>query len=329
MTLLTVDHLRIGVGKAKEPPLAVSGVSLSVAAGTAVALIGESGAGKSLTSMAIAGLLPSGVRITGGTVTLNGSPIHYANQREMRRIRGRQIGVVFQEPMSSLNPTMTVGDQIAEAARLGLGLGRSDARRHALDLLDKVGIANPTRRIDEYPHRLSGGMRQRVMIAIAIACNPCLLIADEPTTALDVTVQAQILDLLRSLQADLGMAILFVTHDLAVVSEFCERVNVMYAGEIVETGETRAVLGSPTHPYTSLLLKSMPNLGQRKTVLPVINGTVPHVGEMPAGCRFQPRCPYGNAGCEVAPSLDVVTNDRLTRCRRVLDGTLSLTELNL
>ena len=273
----------------------VSDVSVSVAAGETVALVGESGCGKSVTALAVLGLLDRTGRIVKGEVRLNGQSLTGLSEVELQALRGRRIGMIFQEPMTSLNPVFTVGDQICEVLRRHLRLDAAAARAEALRLLQKVGIPAPEQRIDQYPHELSGGMKQRVMIAIAIACKPDLLIADEPTTALDVTIQAQILRLLQELQREMGMAILLITHNLGVVAHFAQRVVVMYAGQIDEQAETRALFRKPLHPYTRALLNSLPRPGGQR--LESIRGTVPAPNAYPTGCRFCTRCPEVLAHC--------------------------------
>jgi oligopeptide/dipeptide ABC transporter ATP-binding protein len=290
--LLDVQDLTVALreGGGREVAL-VDRVSFSVAPGEAVALVGESGCGKSVTARALMRLLPDPpTRIAGGRVLFEGRDLAALPDREMRRLRGDRLAMVFQEPMTSLNPALTVGYQIAEAVRLHRPASRRQAEARALDLLRLVGVGAPERRLRQHPHELSGGLRQRVMIAIALACDPDLLIADEPTTALDVTVQAQILDLLASLRERLGMALLLITHDLGVVAEACERVLVMYAGRIVEAAGVAALFARPRHPYTAGLLAATPRLEPTAGRLPSIPGTVPPPGRRPPGCPFQDRC---------------------------------------
>ncbi len=277
---------------------AVDGVSLDVRAGETLAVVGESGSGKSVTSLSILRLVaqPPG-RYAGGEIRFRGKNLLALTEAEMRRIRGAQISMIFQEPMTSLNPVHTCGAQIEEVLRLHEGLSRADARARAIDMLRKVGIPSPEQRVDEYPHQMSGGMRQRVMIAMALACRPALLIADEPTTALDVTIQAQILELLRDLQRELGMAVLLITHDLGVVAEVADRVAVMYAGQVVEYGAVRDLFRGTAHPYTAGLLASRPRLGGARERLRTIPGQVPDPADFPPGCRFHPRCPIAQARC--------------------------------
>jgi oligopeptide/dipeptide ABC transporter ATP-binding protein len=278
---------------------AVDGVSFDVPEKGTLGIVGESGCGKSVTSLSIMRLVPSPPgSIDSGQVLFEGKDLLQLSEREMRKLRGNQISMIFQEPMTSLNPVYSVGAQIMEAVRLHQKRSRTQARDRAVEMLQLVGIPSPERRVDSYPHELSGGMRQRVMIAMALACQPRVLIADEPTTALDVTIQAQVLDLLRKLQGLLGMSVVLITHDLGVVAEFAERVVVMYAGRVVEEGPVADVFRHPRHPYTQGLLKSLPpfgtsaDLATRPRRLPTIEGVVPDMRALPVGCRFQDRCPY-------------------------------------
>jgi oligopeptide/dipeptide ABC transporter ATP-binding protein len=297
---------------------AVDGVSFELNAGETLALVGESGSGKSVTSLSILRLVqaPQG-RIVGGEVRFRGRDLLKLSDAEMRSVRGREISMIFQEPMTSLNPVFTCGDQIAEVLELHQRLPRAQARAQAIEQLRLVGIPAPEQRVDEYPHQLSGGMRQRVMIAMALACRPAVLIADEPTTALDVTIQAQILELLGRLQGELGMAVLLITHDLGVVAENADRVAVMYAGQIVEYADVRALFARPLHPYTAGLLASLPRLGQSRERLRVIPGQVPDPADFPAGCRFHPRCPLAQERCRrEVPELLATGDGRTVRCWR-------------
>ncbi len=303
---------------------AVDGVSLTVERGGVVGLVGESGSGKSMTALSILGLLPPAARVAGGQVLFddqlnNRSIIDLValDERRLRRLRGSRIAMIFQEPMTSLNPVFTVGDQVGEPLRIHRGLGRRAALDEAVRLLELVGIADPRRRAGEYPHQLSGGMRQRVMIAMALACGPDLLIADEPTTALDVTIQAQILELLSRLRKELGMAMLLITHDLAVVAETCDEVVVMYAGQVVERAAASSLLTAPRHPYTSGLLRAVPrgdgsSHGGRLAEIP---GMVPSLDALPAGCRFADRCDRVEARCRSElPALVEIAPGHLARC---------------
>ena len=270
---------------------AVDNISFSVRKGEALALVGESGCGKSVTAMSIMRLVAPPGRITGGEIRFKGRNLADLPEKEMRKVRGDDIAMVFQEPMTSLNPVFKVGDQIAEAVRIHRKVSKKEARKQAADMLELVAIPDPQKRLDDYPHQLSGGMRQRVMIAIALSCDPELLIADEPTTALDVTIQAQIMELLGSLQKRLGLAILLITHDLGVVAEFCERVIVMYTGRIVEEALVKDLFANPAHPYTRGLLASLPSRSTEGKRLQTITGMVPSITNLPSGCKFNPRCP--------------------------------------
>jgi peptide/nickel transport system ATP-binding protein len=294
---------------------AVDAVDLAVANGATLGLVGESGCGKSVTSLAIMGLLPRHAEIT-GSIRFEGIDLLKIPD-EIFNLRGDRLAMIFQEPMTSLNPSFTIGDQIIETILRHRGGTRTAARRRAIDLLRRVHIASPERRIDEYPHKLSGGMRQRVMIAMALACDPRLLIADEPTTALDVTLQAQILDLMRELKAESGAAIILITHDLGVVAEICDEVAVMYAGEIVERASVDELFENPQHPYTVGLLGSIPRLGRRTSHLATIEGIVPNMAEPPPGCRFAARCPFAKSACVAAPPpLVNVSPGHWSRCVR-------------
>jgi oligopeptide/dipeptide ABC transporter ATP-binding protein len=297
-SLLTVEGLRVAFGPPEREQVAVDGVSFDLAPGEVIGIVGESGSGKSLTALSILKLVPNPPgRIAAGRIVFRGKDLVPLGERAMNEIRGRDIAMIFQEPMTALNPVFTVGEQIAETLRVHEGIGRQAARGRAQDLLKRVGISNPAQRLDQYPHELSGGMRQRVMIAMALACRPQLLIADEPTTALDVTIQAQILALLRDLQRELGMAVVLITHDLGVIAQVVDRVAVMYAGRIVEEGPVAAVFERPSHPYTRLLLESIPSLDHEQDRLPSIPGMVPGLSQLPPGCRFHPRCPQARPAC--------------------------------
>ena len=280
---------------------AVDAVDLDVPNGSTLGLVGESGCGKSVTSLAIMGLLPKQSAEITGSIRFDGLDLLNVPDQTLRDLRGNRLAMIFQEPMTSLNPSFTIGDQIVETILRHRGGTRSAARRRAIELLRRVHIPSPERRIDEYPHKLSGGMRQRVMIAMALACDPQLLIADEPTTALDVTLQAQILDLMRELKAQSGAAIILITHDLGVVAEVCDEVAVMYAGEIVERASVDELFANPQHPYTVGLLGSIPRLGRRTSHLATIEGMVPNMARPPSGCRFAARCPFAKAACVAAP----------------------------
>jgi oligopeptide/dipeptide ABC transporter ATP-binding protein len=306
---------------------AVDGVSYAIGARETLAVVGESGSGKSVTALSILRLVadPPG-RIVAGKILFKDRDLVPLPQNEMRKIRGKEISMIFQEPMTSLNPVYTCGEQIIEAIVLHEDVDRKTARGRAIEMLRLVGIPSPEQRVDEYPHQMSGGMRQRVMIAMALACRPAILIADEPTTALDVTIQAQILDLLKRLQQELGMAVLLITHDLGVVAETADRVAVMYAGQVVEYCDAPAAFQRTLHPYTAGLLASLPRLGDRRATLRVIPGNVPNPARFPAGCRFHPRCPVAQDRCrtEVPPILTFDGNhqSRCWRADEIAAGTL-------
>jgi oligopeptide/dipeptide ABC transporter ATP-binding protein len=324
--LLEVRNLRTefrtGVGVVR----AVDGVSYSVDPGETVAVVGESGSGKSVCALSILRLIPDPPgRVVGGEVMFNGRDLMKLSDAEMREVRGGEIGMVFQEPMTSLNPVLTIGRQITEMIEQHRGAERAAAEKRALELLGLVGIADAARRLKQYPHQLSGGMRQRVMIAIAIACDPKLIIADEPTTALDVTIQAQILELMQSLTRRLGVALIVITHNLGIVARYAHRVNVMYAGRIVESGSAAAIYHAPHHPYTMALLKSVPRLDQpRQARLDPIDGQPPDLTLLDRGCAFRPRCRFAVAACaESVPSLDPVGDgDHLAACFRSREALL-------
>ena len=301
MALLEVDNLQTHFRTPDGVNRAVDGISFAVEAGETVAIVGESGCGKSVTANSILRLVPQPPGIIGGAIRFQGRDLLKLSERAMREVRGNDISMIFQEPMTSLNPVLTIGRQIAEPLRLHQGLSRESVEQRVVEMLGLVGIAEPRRRTREYPHQLSGGMRQRVMIAIALACRPKLLIADEPTTALDVTLQAQILELMRELKAESGAAIILITHDLGVVAEVCDEVAVMYAGEIVERADVDDLFASPQHPYTVGLLGSIPRLDRRATHLATIEGMVPNMTNPPAGCRFAARCPFVDDACRAAP----------------------------
>jgi peptide/nickel transport system ATP-binding protein len=296
---------------------AVDQVDLTVANGATLGLVGESGCGKSVTSLAIMGLLPKRSAEVTGTIRFDGFDLLEVPDETLRDLRGNRLAMIFQEPMTSLNPSFTIGDQIMEVILRHRGGSRRQARERAIALLRRVHIPSPEKRIDEYPHKLSGGMRQRVMIAMALACDPRLLIADEPTTALDVTLQAQILDLMRELKAASGAAIILITHDLGVVAEVCDEVAVMYAGEIVERAPVDELFAAPQHPYTVGLLGSIPRLDRRSSHLATIEGMVPNMTSPPSGCRFAARCPFAADACIAAPPPFVaVSPSHWSRCIR-------------
>ncbi len=321
MALLEVRDLVVSFHTDAGVIRAVDGVSFEVPRGKTVGLVGESGCGKSVTSLSIMGLLPVPPgRIERGSIRFDGQELVGLPERELRSLRGRKIGMIFQEPMTALNPVFTVGMQVMEAVRAHAKLSRGAARARAVDLFTRVGIPAPEERIEAYPHQLSGGMRQRVMIAIALASAPELLIADEPTTALDVTIQAQILDLLASLQRDLGMSMLLITHDLGVVAEQAHEVVVMYAGKVVERAGAKELFASPQHPYTRGLLRSVPGYAGNagKSRLPTIPGVVPDLARLPVGCRFQDRCSEVHDRCKrEEPALIVLAGGRASACHLV------------
>ncbi len=297
---------------------AVDGVSLEVRRGQTLGIVGESGCGKSMLSLSVMRLVPSPGRVTAGQVLFDGVDLRTLTPRAMRDIRGNRIAMIFQEPMTSLNPVFTIGDQITEAMRAhDRSQPAATMRKRAVEALDRVRIPGAARRLDDYPHQMSGGMRQRVMIAMALACSPDLLIADEPTTALDVTVQAQILDLLRELQAQSGMAIILITHDLGVVAEMADEVAVMYAGRVVERSGGAAIFDDPQHPYTLGLLGSIPKIEEERDRLLAIEGTVPPPFDLPAGCRFHPRCVFAAPQCtETEPALRMLEPGHSAACLR-------------
>ncbi len=300
---------------------AVDEVSFSLNKGETIGIVGESGCGKSITSLSVMRLIPDPPgKIVGGDIMFEGENILEKSEAEMRHIRGNEISMIFQEPMTSLNPVFTVGHQIMEAVILHQGVGKKEARSKTIDMLRLVGISSPERRIDEYPHQMSGGMRQRVMIAMALSCSPKLLIADEPTTALDVTIQAQILDLMLKLKEDFGTAIMLITHDLGVIAETVEKVVVMYAGKIVESADVVSIFKTPAHPYTVGLLGSIPKVNEDREKLQVIEGVVPNPFSMPSGCRFHPRCAHARDICmERQPHLIEIENGHQVSCWKSLD----------
>jgi oligopeptide/dipeptide ABC transporter ATP-binding protein len=313
--LLAVEGLTVTIG---GTPV-VDGVTFDVARGEILAVVGESGCGKSLTALSVLRLLPRAARITAGRVLFEGTDLAGLHEERMLKLRGDRLSVIFQEPIASLNPLMRVGAQVAEVLRLHRGMTGTEAEREAIAMLRRVGIPDPERRAAQYPFELSGGMCQRVMIAAALVCQPALLIADEPTTALDVTIQAQILDLMKTLRAEAGTTIILITHDVGVVAEMADRVAVMYGGRIVETGPVETIFRDPAHPYTRLLLATVPRLdGARKTVLRTIEGMVPDVHSWPEGCRFRSRCPLADAVCaQVPPLAPVAGAAHLSACWHV------------
>ena len=318
LPLLRLEDLRTHFFTDDGVVRAVDGVSFEVREGETLAVVGESGSGKSVTSLSILRLVPEPPgRIVGGSIRFKGRELLKLPLAEMRAIRGKEISMIFQEPMTSLNPVYTCGEQIMEALVLHEKLDRKAARARTIEMLKLVGISSPEQRVDEYPHQMSGGMRQRVMIAMALACKPSMLIADEPTTALDVTIQAQILELLKHLQDVLGMAVLLITHDLGVVAETADRVAVMYAGQVVEYCDVNAAFKRTLHPYTAGLLDALPRLGVKQESLRVIPGNVPDPPRFPSGCRFHPRCPVAQQRCrESEPPVLTFDGDHQARCWR-------------
>jgi len=310
-SLLEIRDLRTYFASERGEVRAVDGVDLSLERGKTLGIVGESGCGKSVTALSVMGLVPQPPgRIANGEIVLDGEDLRKAPERRMRDLRGDKLSMIFQEPMTSLNPAFPVGDQIAEALLRHKKLSGKEANDKAIDMLRKVRIPSPELRARDYPHQLSGGMRQRVMIAMALACNPQLLIADEPTTALDVTIQAQILDLMRTLRAELGTAIILITHDLGVIAELADDVAVMYAGKVVERCAVERLFSEPQHPYTVGLLGSIPRLHLEQKRLSAIEGIVPDAAAFPAGCRFHPRCPFAVERCrnEIPPLMEISPN---------------------
>ncbi|MGG3884489.1 ABC transporter ATP-binding protein [Brevibacillus panacihumi] len=314
--VLQIENLQTHFFTDRGQVPAVDGVSITVHKGEVVGIVGESGCGKSVTSLSIMKLVPNPPgKIVGGAIRFKGEDLVLASEKRMREIRGNEIAMIFQEPMTSLNPVFTIGDQIGEAIRLHTKTSKKEARQKAVEMLKRVGIPRAEAIVDEYPHQLSGGMRQRVMIAMAMACNPELLIADEPTTALDVTIQAQILDLMRQLNQEADTAVLLITHDLGVVAQMCHRVVVMYAGNVIEEGNVRTILKNPKHPYTIGLLNSLPKLDESQERLYSIPGNVPIPGSLTAGCRFAPRCEQAMDRCrQEMPELIAVEENHRSRC---------------
>ncbi len=307
--LLHVEHLKVEFPTRKGTLVAVDDVSFDIAPGEILGVVGESGAGKSMTGYAIIGLLEPPGRIAGGTIELDGRRIDNLPPEKMRGIRGRHIGAIFQDPLTSLNPLVRISDQIIETIRTHFDMGEREARARALELLNEVGIPAASERMDQYPHQFSGGMRQRIVIALALAANPRLIIADEPTTALDVSIQAQIIRLLKRLCADHNTAVMLITHDMGVIAETADRVAVMYAGRLVEVGPVRDVIKHSKHPYTEGLMDSIPAIGQSVHALAQIEGAMPRLNDIPAGCSFNPRCPRAMERCR-AERPELVPQDR-------------------
>jgi peptide/nickel transport system ATP-binding protein len=319
-TLLQIKNLVTGFDTDEGHVTAVDGVSINLKAGETLGIVGESGCGKSVTALSIMRLLPQPMgQIRSGEIIFNGRDLTKIPLADMEKIRGASISMVFQEPMTALNPVHTIGKQLGEGILLhNPELTKHQALERSIEILDKVGIPSPEVRVSEYPHQLSGGMRQRVVIAIALACNPQILIADEPTTALDVTIQAQILKLISDLQKELGMAVVLITHDLGVIAETCSSVVVMYGGKVAETGSVFDIFDKPSHPYTMGLLSSIPRLeDERKSTLTTIDGMVPSLHDMPKGCRFENRCPYAKEICRAeAPAIERVGTGHEVACHR-------------
>jgi peptide/nickel transport system ATP-binding protein len=317
--LLSVRNLRLEIATRRGPLLAVNDISFEIAQGEVLGVVGESGAGKSITGTAIIGLLDPPLRMVGGEIAFAGQRIDNLSPEAFRRLRGRSIGAVFQDPLTSLNPLLTVGRQLVQTMRVHLDISPAAARARAVQLLTEVGIPAPVERLDSYPHELSGGMRQRVVLALAFCCEPRLIIADEPTTALDVSVQAQVIELLRRMCRERGTAVMLITHDMGVIAETADRIAVMYAGRLAEIGPAGAVLKGPTHPYTRGLMASIPSMKRRTTDLIQIEGSMPRLADTPSGCAFHPRCPARLPRCErECPTLERA-GDTLAACWLVAD----------
>lgn len=319
--ILEVKNLSVAFQYSGKAVPVTKDVSFSIADGEILGVVGESGSGKSVTAKTVMRLLPSPPSsVLSGEIILDHHRVLDMNEKQMQQIRGNSVAMIFQEPMTSLNPVFTCGDQLVEAIRKHQQVTKKEARSLAEDMLDQVGIPLPAQRMKAYPHELSGGMRQRVMIAMALSCNPKLLIADEPTTALDPTIQAQIIDLILKLQQERNMAVLYITHDLGVVAETCQRVVVMYAGMVMEVAGIDELFHHPMHPYTMGLMKAMPKMGEKRDRLYDIRGMVPHITQMPEGCRFHTRCPYACEDCRTAcPDLSDAGSGHLVRCSHYLD----------
>ena len=320
MSLLTVENLSVSFGDEKAPFKAVDRVSYTVNEGEVLGIVGESGSGKSVSSLAIMGLIDFPGRVTAEKLHFNQNDLLALKPKEKQKIVGADIAMIFQDAMTSLNPSYTVGYQIMEALKVHQGGSKAARRERAIELLSLVGIPDPKSRLEVYPHQLSGGMSQRVMIAMAIACNPKLLIADEPTTALDVTIQAQIIDLLLELQRKENMALILITHDLALVAESAHRIIVMYAGQVVEEGRAEEIFKSPLHPYTQALLKALPEFAEGKSRLQSLPGVVPGKYDRPQGCLFNPRCPYATEKCRSVEPVLVQINGRQVKCHTPLNA---------
>lgn len=316
--LLKVEDLSIFFRTGEGEIQATDSISFAVRPGERVGIVGESGCGKTVTGLSLLGLLPQFLARVTGSAYFEGQDLLSMRRAQLRNICGPRIGMIFQEPMRALDPVFTIGEQISETVRAHMPINKREARARVIDALAEVGIPSPERRYDDYPHQLSGGMQQRVMIAMALICKPRLLIADEPTTALDVTIQAQIIDLLHKISESTGTALIFITHDLGVVAELCTRVVIFYAGQVVEDAPIESVYREPRHPYTSALFRSMPSLGVRGVPLPSIGGRVPSLSAMPAGCRFRDRCQYAQPECVAKPPLHTSGLERV-RCFRAAE----------
>ena len=325
MALLEIENLSVEFPSRSSVLHAVEGVSLSLDAGDVLGIVGESGSGKSVTMMALMGLVPYPGRVTASKMRFDGHDLMGLSTKERNRLTGKDVAMIFQEPTTSLNPCFSVGFQLAETLRVHLGMDSKAAKRRSIELLEQVGISDPETRLKAYPHQLSGGMNQRVMIAMAIACNPKLLIADEPTTALDVTIQAQILDLLRSLQRERGMALVLITHNMGVVSDMAQRVAVMYAGEIMEEQPAQALFQRPRHPYTEALMAALPERSDGSARLATIPGMVPGLYDRPTGCLFAPRCSYADDDCRGQRPGLVKGLEAAVRCHHPLSMTQQAT----
>jgi peptide/nickel transport system ATP-binding protein len=317
--LLDIKRLNVAFSSRHGKLTALDDVSLSINPGEILGVVGESGAGKSLTGAAVIGLLPSPGRIEAGEIYLKGRRIDNLPPHEMRRIRGAEIGAIFQDPLTSLNPLYRIGDQLIETIRTHLPMSQSQARDHALHMLAEAGIPRPGERIDHYPHQFSGGMRQRVVIALALCCNPALVIADEPTTALDVSIQAQIINLLKKLCRDHGTAVMLVTHDMGVIAEAADRVAVMYAGRVAEIGPVRAVIKQPRHPYTDGLMRAIPNFENKGGRLLQIDGAMPRLDSIPAACAFHPRCLRASNKCRDVRPIPILQGESLIACHHPVE----------
>jgi peptide/nickel transport system ATP-binding protein len=312
--ILDIEDLRTSFFVDSNEVKAVDGVTFQVPKGKTLGIVGESGSGKSISALSILRLIEHPGKIIGGSIKYKGEELTEVKNARMRQIRGNEISMIFQEPMTSLNPTFTIGQQLRESYKIHEGLGKKDGTKRAIEMLELVGIPSPEKRVDQYPFELSGGMGQRVMIAMALACKPDLLIADEPTTALDVTIQAQILELIKELQEEIGMSVVMITHDLGVVAETCDYVAVMYAGKVVEFADINTLFENPKHPYTVGLLNSLPRHDKTQDELIPIKGNVPAPDEMPSGCRFAPRCPFASDICNTLPELEDLGNGNEVRC---------------